>query len=554
VATEVHSGGLLFVGADSTYGQELWITDGTGPGTRRLTDACPGACSGFADGGEPSPGSFAAGTYVVATPDPDDQRELWATDGTPEGTRKIAGPVSDLAVWGGVSFFGAIAGSPARGEVWATDGTAAGTRQVAVLEHTAPGSDPLLASVRGGVVMLAREGNHRYVWGSDETSTGAGAGTRRLSDVDLGSDQAAFAAGFFAAGGLQFYEVIKLIPGGGWQEELWRSDGTPQGTRPALAFTPLRTLRLAVDWNGQLLFQMEGPGANQCAWWISDGTAAGTREILPFPQDVHCATGVQPFGSQFLFVARTGAGRRLVPQLFVSDGTPAGTRQISRVQGSRDEIAPGFVRVGSSAFFLIVSRKGMDAEVWRTDGTLQGTRQALTLRQPSRLFSFQGSLYLTAGVPGDASGQLALWRVPADGKPALLHTLRYGPDPSYTPLGDRLLFVAEGDANGVELWGTDGTPQGTALVSDVLPGAGSSMPTGLTAVGGKVFFAAHDGEHGWEPWESDGTAAGTRMIQDLNPGPFSSMPTGFVVSGANLFFAADDGVAGVEPWVLPLGR
>src|SRR5436305_2234800 len=298
---------------------------------------------------------------------------------------------------------------------------------------------------------------------------------------------------------------------------------------------------------------MEGPAANQFAWWISDGTAAGTREILPFPQDVHCASGAQPFGAKFLFVARTRAGRRLVPQLFVSDGTPAGTQQISRVQGSRDEIAPGFVRVGSTAFFLMVSRKGMDAEVWRTDGTLQGTRQALTLRQPSRLFSFQGSLYLTAAVPGDASGQLALWRVPLDGKPVLLHTLRYGPDPSYTPLGDRLLFVAEGDANGVELWGTDGTPQGTAQVSDILPGGGSSMPTGLTAVGGKVFFAAHDGEHGWEPWESDGTAAGTRMVQDLNPGPFSSMPTGFVVSGSNLFFAADDGVAGVEPWVLPPG-
>ena len=236
----------------------------------------------------------------------------------------------------------------------------------------------------------------------------------------------------------------------------------------------------------------------------------------------------------------------------MSDGTPAGTRQVSRVQGNRDEIAPGFVRVGGTAFFLIVSRKGMDAEVWRTDGTLQGTRQALKLRQPSRLFSFGGSL---SAVPGDASGQLALWRVPLDDQPPiLLHTLRYGPDPSYTPLGDRLLFVAQGDEHGVELWGTDGTPQGTALVSDVLPGGGSSMPTGLTAAGGRVFFAAHDGEHGWEPWESDGTAAGTRMVQDLNPAPFSSMPTGFVVAGANLFFAADDGVAGVEPWVLPLGR
>lgn len=548
VGTETHTGGLLFIGADAAYGQELWITDGTAAGTRRLTDACPGPCSGFADAREASPGAFSRGTFVVATPDPDNERELWATDGTPEGTQRIASLAAGLGTWGGLTYFGTLTGTPLRGEVWATDGTAAGTRQVAVLEHTAPGSDPLLAAVRGGAVLLAREGRSQFVWGSDGTA----AGTRRLSGVDLGSDLNAFVAGFFPAGDLQFYEVGRILPGG-WGEELWRTDGTPEGTQAAAQFTPFRTLRHAADWNGKLLFQMEGPAAGQCGWWTSDGTAAGTREILPFPHDVRCAAGVVPFGSKFLFVARTGKARNLIPQLFVSDGTAAGTQQISRFQGSRDELDPGFVHVGGTAFFLIVSRTGLDTELWRTDGTPQGTRQAAKLPQPGRLFGFGGSLYLTAGIPGDASSQLALWRLPLDGPAVQLHTLRYGPQPSYTPLGGRLLFVADADEHGTELWGTDGTPEGTALVSDILPGEGSSMPAGLTAAGGKVFFAAHDGEHGWEPWESDGTAAGTRMVEDINPGPFSSAPSGFVLSGSNLFFAADDGTAGAEPWVLPLG-
>jgi len=195
VGTEAHSGGLLFIGANAAYGQELWITDGTGAGTRRLTDACPGPCSGFADCAEPSPGAFSRGTFVVATPDPDNQRELWSTDGTPEGTQRIASLAADLGTWGGLTYFGTLTGSPLRGEVWATDGTAAGTRQVAVLEHTAPGSDPLLAAVGGGAVLLAREGKSQFVWGSDGTP----AGTRRLSDVDLGSDLNAFVAGFFPA-------------------------------------------------------------------------------------------------------------------------------------------------------------------------------------------------------------------------------------------------------------------------------------------------------------------------------------------------------------------
>ncbi|HSS52481.1 MAG TPA: hypothetical protein VLX28_26355, partial [Thermoanaerobaculia bacterium] len=40
-------GSLLFAGSDAPHGTELWITDGTGGGTHRLSDACPGACSAF---------------------------------------------------------------------------------------------------------------------------------------------------------------------------------------------------------------------------------------------------------------------------------------------------------------------------------------------------------------------------------------------------------------------------------------------------------------------------------------------------------------------------
>jgi ELWxxDGT repeat protein len=548
VATESRTGGLLFAGSDPAHGLELWITDGTGPGTRRLTDVCPGSCSGLGGGVEPSPGASATGTYFVATPDPDNQRELWATDGTPQGTQRIGNLTADLGSWGGLAYFGTTSGTPPRGEVWATDGTATGTRQVAILGGAAPGSNPLLAPSPSGVTLLAWEGDSQFLWGSDGTA----AGTHRLSDGITGDT--AFADGFLQAGGLLFYDLVLLRRERVWGEELWRTDGTTsEGTRRAVELPPGRDLRLGTEWNGRLLFQMEGPAAGRCAWWVSDGTPTGTRQILPFPKDVQCATGVEAIGSKFLFVARTGAGRKFTPQLFVSDGTPGGTQQISRIPGPRDAMEPGFVRVGNTSFFLILNRKGFEAEVWRTDGTLAGTGRALRLPQPGQLFSFRGSLYLTAVVPGNPNGERALWRVDDGKPPLLLHTLRYGAAPSFTPLGNQLLFTAEADAHGSELWRTDGTPEGTVLVRDILPGEGSSTPTGLTAAGGHVYFAAHDGEHGWELWQSDGTSEGTRMVQDINPGPFSSAPAGFVVSGSNLFFVADDGETGRELWVLPFG-
>jgi ELWxxDGT repeat protein len=138
-----------------------------------------------------------------------------------------------------------------------------------------------------------------------------------------------------------------------------------------------------------------------------------------------------------------------------------------------------------------------------------------------------------------------------------VHEFRYTPLESFTPIGDRLLFMAYDDTHGYELWVTDGTPAGTRLLRDIRTGPGSSRPSGFIQAGDRVFFTAQDGEHGRELWASDGTPEGTRLVWDLNPGGFSSfpswpfgLPTLLTVAGGHLFFNADDGESGLEPWSL----
>ena len=114
---------------------------------------------------------------------------------------------------------------------------------------------------------------------------------------------------------------------------------------------------------------------------------------------------------------------------------------------------------------------------------------------------------------------------------------------------DGLLFFAANDGfNGIELWKSDGTPEGTVMVKDIYPGGSSANLEDLTSVGGTLFFTASDPDAGWELWKSDGTASGTVMVRDIEPGPSGSGPDRLANVSGTLFFRVGDDATGVELW------
>jgi len=51
-------------------------------------------------------------------------------------------------------------------------------------------------------------------------------------------------------------------------------------------------------------------------------------------------------------------------------------------------------------------------------------------------------------------------------------------------------------------------------------------PTGLTPLGGKMIFSAFHVESGQELWVTDGSRAGTAMLKDIRPGFRGAFPAG----------------------------
>ncbi|MGZ3457553.1 MAG: ELWxxDGT repeat protein, partial [Archangium sp.] len=122
--------------------------------------------------------------------------------------------------------------------------------------------------------------------------------------------------------------------------------------------------------------------------------------------------------------------------------------------------------------------------------------------------------------------------------------VRYPESP--TAAGTALLFSANDDSTGPELWRLDST--GPALVADIAPGPIGSSPSRFFPMRGLTYFTATDGSHGVELWRTDGTTAGTFLLADIRPGPAGSQPSGFVELNGWIFFSANDGVKGNEPW------
>lgn len=112
------------------------------------------------------------------------------------------------------------------------------------------------------------------------------------------------------------------------------------------------------------------------------------------------------------------------------------------------------------------------------------------------------------------------------------------------PYQGDVYFIASTNAEGNELWKTDGTPEGTVLVKDIdTSGDGLAIngSSGMVIYNDFLYFAANNGSDGVELWKTDGSTNGTVQVANINAAAASSEPRELQVVGDYLYLFANNG-------------
>ncbi|WP_299781244.1 T9SS type A sorting domain-containing protein [uncultured Formosa sp.] len=172
----------------------------------------------------------------------------------------------------------------------------------------------------------------------------------------------------------------------------------------------------------------------------------------------------------------------------------------------------------------------------------------VSLASEKSMIEFKGNLYFTAndGVNGNE-----LWKY--DGtNTELFYDINSGASGSncdnFYVINDKLVFTADDGVNGIEWWVTDGVAANTQLVKDIdSRGDGvyfSSFASESTFIvfNDKVYFTGISENEGYELWSTDGTTDGTALVKNISFDFIASFPEDFAILNNELLFSCREGL------------
>lgn len=462
---------------------------------------------------------------------------LWRTDGTVEGTLKLAELTSSSA--GNVSlqllgrsddiFYFSVSG-----KVWQTDGSVDGTFVIKEFAHDTASSEQAIKlhtpdyrwEIDGFALFSANDGMHgTELWISDGTKDGTSmlknfsypdpdggtAGSDPSSEFDLALPEVdPFSESYPSLKDGFFVFVAEEHSSNSFT--LWTSDATKEGTKEIRSFEmfdysggDFRVQHKLVD--GNLFFLATDynstTGGYTKGLWMSDGTPEGTKIIKEVSESYHFQWIDSPDDRIFFAVANPDNSEQM--QLWITDGTDSGTTLLETFakndSGTGDHISVVWELYDhwsndEPPLFFLADDEVHGRELWQTDGTVSGTTLFKNL------------------TPVDDEGE--------ERGTQSVQVFRSWPDHPDEVMDDDFFILALKENGGSEytLWYTDGTSSGITKLKDFNLNSDPATGGWIEHVvnDGVLYFVIDDNEHGKELWVSDGTEVGTRLVKDIKEG------------------------------------
>lgn len=354
-------------------------------------------------------------------------------------------------------------------------------------------------------------------------------------------------------------------------DELWISDGTPEGTNLLKDITdgPNPSYpTITFEYQNKLFFSATQDLGATYQMWVTDGTSAGTtffKNIRPSG----CSgphTNAAILNSEVYFGANDGVNGY---ELWKSDGTPDNTTMVANIgPAAANGFANCFATLNNKVYFR-ADDGSIGSELWQTNGTTVGTTLLKDIYSGDSNSSsyvwgpvvYDGNIYFSAEEPtygrelyksdGTAENTTRITDINLDGLDS---------NPLDMTIFNNMIFYAatDSDYGGRELWYTNPVTDVSNRLIDINPDAGGAFPAFhnkyLAVLGDMLYFSANNGSIGPELWATDGTALGTHIVADIFPLASGSEPHDLTSVNGKLFFAANDATYGVELWVYAPGR